>query len=636
MARTPPQAASPRHHQRTARRRVTTTCGARLDAGCARLSVAAGNAHAQRTCEQWSADITAVEGRVEVRRRDNPNWVSAHDRRARLHRRRRAQPKLEPRDDHLARRRHLAARREQRAGAPRATFGTGFAGRAAPRCHSRHQPRSALPPVHYALRQRGPRGNRVRHSRRREQPSHGDRRARRRGRRFDTGGRAQRRERPCRGRERGRSSDRVTVRGADRTDALGKLLPADRRSRTPRCRPRADARPSGPTPPFTRLVQRRAWRRRASRRPKPTSPDALRIAPRQRDGTVAERPARPRARRPRGRTRAPGASARRRAELGRRAAGLVARRAELRSARGGRPHVARGARARARQQPSSSCGSPRLPWLEAMRETAIANATRARSLAPTQSAPLVVLGFANLRAFDTAAAESAFAAAVELEPDAPLPRLGLALASIHRGDLAEGRRQLELAVALDPANAVDAQLHGQGLRRRASRRSGDQPTRSRQGFRSRRSDSLVVLVAAEPAHQSARRGVSGSARKPRAGTATGRSSRSWLPLDEDIATRSAGLGRVHNELGFGRLALIDAWQAIGDDPTELRRSSVARGRVRERAAARESRASASCSFRSCCSLRTSRRSSRSLRSRICSSRSARGRATRRSTSSRRR
>ena len=44
---------------------------------------------------------------------------------------------------------------------------------------------------------------------------------------------------------------------------------------------------------------------------------------------------------------------------------------------------------------------------------------------------------------------------------------------------------------------------------------------------------------------------------------------SWFTLDEDLATRSAGLGRVHSELGFGRLALRDAWRAIGDDPTNF-------------------------------------------------------------------
>ncbi|HSC15962.1 MAG TPA: FecR domain-containing protein, partial [Gammaproteobacteria bacterium] len=85
---------------------------------------------------------------------------------------------------------------------------------------------------------------------------------------------------------------------------------------------------------------------------------------------------------------------------------------------------------------------------------AIEHATRARALAPSQSQPLVVLGFASLRAFDTAAAASAFEAAIEIERDAPLPWLGLALASIRADDLAAGRSQLEMAVALDPANPL--------------------------------------------------------------------------------------------------------------------------------------------------------------------------------------
>jgi tetratricopeptide (TPR) repeat protein len=97
-------------------------------------------------------------------------------------------------------------------------------------------------------------------------------------------------------------------------------------------------------------------------------------------------------------------------------------------------------------------------------QTAIESATRARALAPNQSQPLVVLGFASLRAFDTDSAASAFEAAIELERDAPLQWLGLALASIRRGDPAAGRRQLELAVALDPANPLTrsymAQLYG--------------------------------------------------------------------------------------------------------------------------------------------------------------------------------
>ena len=77
MARTPPQAASPRHHQHAAARRVATTSGHVSTLAVLACLWPAGNAHAQqRTCEEWSADITAVEGRVEVRRRDNPSWVA--------------------------------------------------------------------------------------------------------------------------------------------------------------------------------------------------------------------------------------------------------------------------------------------------------------------------------------------------------------------------------------------------------------------------------------------------------------------------------------------------------------------------------------------------------------------------------
>ncbi len=44
--------------------------------------------------------------------------------------------------------------------------------------------------------------------------------------------------------------------------------------------------------------------------------------------------------------------------------------------------------------------------------------------------------------------------------------------------------------------------------------------------------------------------------------------RSWLPLDPDLATRSGGIARVDAELGFGRLALADAWQAVTDRPSD--------------------------------------------------------------------
>ena len=201
-------------------------------------------------------------------------------------------------------------------------------------------------------------------------------------------------------------------------------------------------------------------------------------------------------------------------------------------------------------------------------KTAIAHATRARDLAPTQSGPLVVLGFASLRAFAVDAAERAFAAAVEREPSAPMARVGAGLAAIQSGDLAEGRRQLELAVALDPANPLarsymakiyDAENRGELTASQLELAKEFDPGDPTPWLYS----SLHNLRANRPveALHDLRAAAQKNADRP--------VFRSWLALDEDVATRSAGLGRVHNELGFGRLAQNDAWQAISEDPTDF-------------------------------------------------------------------
>jgi tetratricopeptide (TPR) repeat protein len=72
---------------------------------------------------------------------------------------------------------------------------------------------------------------------------------------------------------------------------------------------------------------------------------------------------------------------------------------------------------------------------------AIEHATRARASVPTDSTSLVVLGFANLSAFNLGAARDAFSSAAEVEPQAPLPRLGGARARRQtRGGPGGGRQ----------------------------------------------------------------------------------------------------------------------------------------------------------------------------------------------------
>ena len=42
--------------------------------------------------------------------------------------------------------------------------------------------------------------------------------------------------------------------------------------------------------------------------------------------------------------------------------------------------------------------------------------------------------------------------------------------------------------------------------------------------------------------------------------------RSRLLLDEDLAARSANLGRIYNDLGFQQLALVEGWKSVNTDP----------------------------------------------------------------------
>lgn len=198
---------------------------------------------------------------------------------------------------------------------------------------------------------------------------------------------------------------------------------------------------------------------------------------------------------------------------------------------------------------------------------AIESARRARDLAPERSAPLVVLGFASLRAFDTGAALAAFEAAVALEPGAPLPHLALGLVLIQRGDALEGRRQLELAVALDPTNPLTRSY----MARIYETENRPALTVSQLGLAKRFDpvDPTAPLYSALQ-HLRSNRPVEALQDWRSAADKNGERPvfRSSLGLDEDVATSSAALSRVHTELGFGHLALLDAWSTLAHDASD--------------------------------------------------------------------
>ena len=220
----------------------------------------------------------------------------------------------------------------------------------------------------------------------------------------------------------------------------------------PGARPRADRRRSRRTRTFLRSEPRRAWRRRGSKPPKPTSRPRC-ASPRGNATALSLSALLALARADRdSRTRASRRGPRRRAES------VVARLALShveQSATAWRPPSARCAK-RSRSSPTTPSSSTRLaeialargdartaiatlrahgrwPRRKAPRSSCSASPTSVRSIRPP---PRTLRGSRRARARRTDAAA----------------RLGADL--IHGNDLVEGRRQLELAVALDPANPL--------------------------------------------------------------------------------------------------------------------------------------------------------------------------------------
>jgi tetratricopeptide (TPR) repeat protein len=178
-----------------------------------------------------------------------------------------------------------------------------------------------------------------------------------------------------------------------------------------------------------------------------------------------------------------------------------------------------------------------------------------------------VLGFVRLSGGDVARAIEELERAAMLDQGAPLPHIGLALALMRRGDLVQGREQLELAVALDPANALSrsymaktydtenrSKLPGTQLEL-AKRFNPDDPTpwlydALVKSSRNRPVEALQDLLGAISRNDN--RALF----------------RSRLAMDADLATRSAGTGRLLRELGFEELALARGWAATAVDPTD--------------------------------------------------------------------
>lgn len=220
------------------------------------------------------------------------------------------------------------------------------------------------------------------------------------------------------------------------------------------------------------------------------------------------------------------------------------------------------------QEPANALAWARLGELRLMlgdRRGAEEAAARASELAPALARTQLVRGFAALAAFRHREALTAFGRAIELAPADPMAHLGLGLARISQGDLRAGRKDLEVAVALDSGNALLRSYLGKAYfeERRppldleqygiATRLDPNDPTPFLYAAMSKLAGNQPVAALGAIAES--------VARNDQRAVFRGR-----LLLDEDRAVRQADQGQIYNNLGFRELGLREATAALALDP----------------------------------------------------------------------
>jgi tetratricopeptide (TPR) repeat protein len=175
-----------------------------------------------------------------------------------------------------------------------------------------------------------------------------------------------------------------------------------------------------------------------------------------------------------------------------------------------------------------------------------------------------VYGFVLMADRSFSKAEQAFQRAAAEEPGAGLPRVGLGIIKVNRGDLAAARQEFERATVLEPSRALYRSYLGKAYfeddtyapahpeYERAIELDPNDPTPYlyRSFMRVAENDLVGALEDITAARElSDKRSVY----------------RSKLLLDQDSAMQSASVGRVYQQLGFKERGRIEAITALTGD-----------------------------------------------------------------------
>lgn len=191
---------------------------------------------------------------------------------------------------------------------------------------------------------------------------------------------------------------------------------------------------------------------------------------------------------------------------------------------------------------------------------------RAVEMNPRLARTQTVLGFAYLAQIKLSDSIGAFEKAIQMDQADPLPRLGLGLAKIRRGDVKEGRVEIEIATSLDPNNSLIRSYLGKAyFEEKRDKLAANQLAAAKEldpldptpyfYDAIRKQTENRPVEALEDLQKSIELNDNRAVYRSR------------LLLDEDLAARSASLGRIYRNLGFEQLALVEGWKSVNTDPS---------------------------------------------------------------------
>jgi tetratricopeptide (TPR) repeat protein len=197
---------------------------------------------------------------------------------------------------------------------------------------------------------------------------------------------------------------------------------------------------------------------------------------------------------------------------------------------------------------------------------ALSAAKKASSLSPTVSRSQTVLGFAYISQIKIKKAKEAFHKAIDLDQADPLSRMGLGLALIRGGDLERGREQIEIAAALDPGNALIRSYLGKAF---FDEKEGKFANRQYEVAKELDPNDPTAYFYSAIQKQAQNRPVEAlnDLQKSIELNHNRAVYRSKLLLDDDLASRSASLGRLYKDLGFQQLGLVEGWKSVNTAPS---------------------------------------------------------------------